>query len=103
MSPVGVCIMDRPNPVLSQSSIFGFCPKNRTLRQNPAQTRYQAHWKVDGRTGEWLHFGVAYGRRPRLHLTMFTAAMRLRPHWTVPLFRPVFLHDWLVTERHVLF
>jgi all-trans-8'-apo-beta-carotenal 15,15'-oxygenase len=50
-----------------------------------------------------LHFGVTYGRRPRLHLTMFAAAGRLCPHWTVPLPRPVFLHDWLVTERHVLF
>jgi all-trans-8'-apo-beta-carotenal 15,15'-oxygenase len=74
-----------------------------TLGVPAPQTRYQAHWKVDGRTGEWLHFGVAYGRTPLLHLTVFTAAGHLRTHWTVPLPRPVFLHDWLVTERHLLF
>jgi all-trans-8'-apo-beta-carotenal 15,15'-oxygenase len=34
---------------------------------------------------------------------VFTAAGRLRAHWTVPLPRPVFLHDWFITERHCVF
>ena len=74
-----------------------------TLGVPATQTRYQAHWKVDGRTGEWLHFGVAYGPAPTLHLTAFTPDGRLRTHRTVPLPRQVYLHDWCVTARHCLF
>jgi all-trans-8'-apo-beta-carotenal 15,15'-oxygenase len=74
-----------------------------TLGVPAEMTRYQAHWKVDGRTGEWLHFGVVYGVTPTVHITVFKADGRLRTHWTVPLPRQVYLHDWLVSERHLLF
>jgi all-trans-8'-apo-beta-carotenal 15,15'-oxygenase len=74
-----------------------------TLGVPATLTRYQAHWKVDGHTGEWLHFGVSYGRAPTVHVTVFTPDGRLRTHWSVPLPRQVYMHDWLVTAHHVLF
>jgi all-trans-8'-apo-beta-carotenal 15,15'-oxygenase len=74
-----------------------------TLGVPATLTRYQAHWKVDGHTGEWLHFGVVYRRTPVLHVTVFTPDGHLRTHWTVPLPRQVYMHDWLITARHVVF
>jgi all-trans-8'-apo-beta-carotenal 15,15'-oxygenase len=69
----------------------------------PETTKYKAHWKVDGRTGEWLHFGTAYGRTTTLHVTVFAPDGSLRRHWTTPLPRRLYMHDWLVSERHLIF
>ena len=63
---------------------------------------YSAHSKTDGHTGEWLHFGLQYGRRATVHLTAFAADGSLRSHRTLALPRYVYLHDYLVSERYII-
>lgn len=65
-------------------------------------TTYAAHNKVDPETGEWLHFGLEFGRKPRVHLTTFAADGSLASHDAYPLPRFSYLHDWFVTRRHVV-
>ena len=63
---------------------------------------FAAHNKADPETGEWLHFGLAWGRKPAIHLTTFAPDGSLAGHdaWPVPRF--YYLHDWFVTRRHVV-
>ena len=35
---------------------------------------FGAHPKTDGRTGEWVHFGLGYGRDATIYLTRYDAA-----------------------------
>ena len=63
---------------------------------------FAAHSKFDHRTGEWLHFGIQYGRCASLHLTCFAADGSLTRHRVVELPRYVYLHDWFVGSRHVM-
>ncbi len=65
-------------------------------------TIYAAHSKIDPRTGEWLHFGVRYGPDPVLHFTIFDRDGALRLHRAFPLPRYVYMHDWIVSDRHVI-
>jgi all-trans-8'-apo-beta-carotenal 15,15'-oxygenase len=62
-------------------------------------TVYAAHSKVDGLTGDWIHFGIRFGRSPQLHVTIFDHAGTLRSHRSLPLPRSVYMHDWFVTDR----
>ena len=66
-------------------------------------TIYAAHSKMDPLTGEWLHFGVQYGPRPKLHITAFKRDGSLMMHRELPLPRNVYMHDWFVTDRHLIF
>jgi len=52
---------------------------------------FAAHSKFDHRTGEWLHFGIQYGRCASLHLTCFAADGSLTRHRVVELPRYVYL------------
>ncbi|MSM39608.1 MAG: dioxygenase [Geobacter sp.] len=63
---------------------------------------FAAHAKLDPATGEWLHFGIQYGRRVSLHLTCFAPDGRLSRHRVVELPRYVYLHDWFVSSSHVM-
>jgi len=63
---------------------------------------FAAHGKFDPSTGEWLHFGIQYGRQVSLHLTCFAANGALTRHRTIDLPRYIYLHDWFVGSRHVL-
>ena len=63
---------------------------------------YSAHSKTDPHTGEWLHFGIEYGRTITVHLTTFTPQGRLKSHWTFPLPRYAYIHDYFVTQRHII-
>jgi all-trans-8'-apo-beta-carotenal 15,15'-oxygenase len=65
-------------------------------------TIYAAHAKMDPRTGEWLHFGVLYGPSPKLHITIFEANGKLKLHRSLSMPRNVYLHDWFVSERHLI-
>ena len=65
-------------------------------------TLYAAHSKIDPETGEWLHFGLEYGRTARVHLTTFAPDGSLAGHDVHPLPRFSYLHDWFVTRRHVV-
>lgn len=66
-------------------------------------TIYAAHSKMDPQTGEWLHFGIHYGPSPLLHVTIFAPDGALRMHRAIPLPRFVYMHDWLVSDRHLIF
>jgi len=66
-------------------------------------TIYAAHAKMDPRCGDWLHFGVLYGPRPKLHITVFEKNGPLKLHRALPMPRNVYMHDWFVTERHLIF
>ena len=62
------------------------------------ETIYSAHSKIDPANGEWLHFGVRYGAKPQLHISVF--AKDGRPAWrrTISLPRFVYIHDWFVSS-----
>lgn len=65
-------------------------------------TFYAAHNKIDAGTGEWLHFGLEFGPKPKVHLTTFAADGSLAGHDVWPLPRFSYLHDWFVTRRFVV-
>jgi all-trans-8'-apo-beta-carotenal 15,15'-oxygenase len=65
----------------------------------PPTRFYSAHGKTDGRSGDWLHFGLEYGRNVTVHLTSFRADGSLGSHRTLALPRYCYLHDWFATER----
>lgn len=64
---------------------------------------YAAHYKIDGRNGDWLNFGVEYGRVAKIHVTIFDRTGALKSHRVIPMPRMLYLHDWLVSERHLIF
>ena len=66
-------------------------------------TIYAAHAKTDPRSGDWLHFGVLYGPSPKLHVTVFERRGALKLHRVLPMPRNVYMHDWFVSERHLVF
>ncbi len=66
-------------------------------------TTYAAHSKIDARTGEWLHFGIRFGPEPQLHITVFDRNGKLERHQSIPLPRNVYMHDWFVTDRYLVF
>jgi all-trans-8'-apo-beta-carotenal 15,15'-oxygenase len=66
-------------------------------------TIYAAHAKTDPRNGDWLHFGVLYGPSPKLHVTVFEKGGALKLHRVFPMPRNVYMHDWFVSERHLIF
>lgn len=66
-------------------------------------TLYNAHSKIDPKSGEWILFGLHYGRKVTLHITIFQRDGRLRSHRTMPLPRYVHVHDFFATEGHLVF
>jgi all-trans-8'-apo-beta-carotenal 15,15'-oxygenase len=66
-------------------------------------TIYAAHAKFDPVTGEWLHFGVLYGPSPKLHITIFEASGLLKQHRVLDMPRSVYMHDWAVSGRRLVF
>lgn len=65
-------------------------------------TIYSAHPKQDPLHNEWLHFGVRYGPQSVLHFNIFSADGSLKQHREIPMPRAVYLHDWFVSERHLI-
>jgi all-trans-8'-apo-beta-carotenal 15,15'-oxygenase len=63
---------------------------------------YSAHSKMDHQSGEWLHFGIWYGPRPKLHITVFDKGGGLKMHRELPMPRNAYMHDWFVSERHLI-
>jgi all-trans-8'-apo-beta-carotenal 15,15'-oxygenase len=66
-------------------------------------TTYSAHSKMDQENGEWLHFGVWYGPKPMLHITVFDKSGGLKMHRALPMPRNAYMHDWLVSDRYMIF
>lgn len=67
------------------------------------QSIYAAHAKFDAATGEWVHFGIEYGPAARIHITIFQPDGRLKLHRTLAMPRYVYMHDWFVSERYLIF
>lgn len=81
-------------------------PENlQTIGENDLgvpQAIYLAHSKVDGRTDEWIHCGFEYGADITAHVTLFRKDGSLKNHWKVPLPQYVYMHDFFVTEKHII-
>lgn len=73
-----------------------------TLGLPPGFTIYAAHSKIDPLNGDWIHFGIRYGRDPQIHITIFRADGSLRRHRIIPLPRFVYIHDFFVTRRRIV-
>ncbi|RYE86655.1 MAG: carotenoid oxygenase family protein [Myxococcales bacterium] len=64
---------------------------------------FSAHPKLDPETGELFNFGTLLGRRPQLMIYRVDAAGHLAPPRSLPLDRLVFLHDFVLTRRFLVF
>lgn len=64
---------------------------------------FSAHAKRDPNTGEWFHFGVRYGPKPMLHIMVYDRGGVLKSHRVFPMPRYVYIHDWFVSEGHLVF
>ncbi|MBW2707169.1 MAG: carotenoid oxygenase family protein [Deltaproteobacteria bacterium] len=65
--------------------------------------RFFAHTKMDPRTGEWFLFGIEYGPRVDLHMTVFNNSDKPIKHQAYRLPRNTYVHDFFVTEKHIIF
>lgn len=66
------------------------------------QTVFSAHSKIDPKTGDWVFFGLEFGRKIKLHLTVLGANGALKNHQIYELPRFAYVHDFFVTERHII-
>lgn len=64
---------------------------------------YAAHPKWDPKTGEWLHFGLSYGLSMHADITIFKKLGALSSHRRFKLPWLTYMHDWFVTENHLIF
>jgi all-trans-8'-apo-beta-carotenal 15,15'-oxygenase len=63
---------------------------------------FSAHAKVDGRDGEWIHFGTEFGRQTLLHLAVLDRHDKLLRHRKLPLVGGDYIHDFFVTENQIV-
>jgi len=64
---------------------------------------FAAHSKIDGKTGEWLLFGLEQGPRTTLHIFVLSPSGRLANYRTHILPGPVYIHDFFATKNHLIF
>lgn len=72
------------------------------LGLNAGQTVYSAHSKIDPLTGDWIFFGLDFGRVIKLHLTVLGGDGGIKKHQVYNLPRFAYVHDFFVTERHII-
>jgi all-trans-8'-apo-beta-carotenal 15,15'-oxygenase len=70
-------------------------PRNSTI--------LYAHSKIDGKSGDWIFFGLEFGLRVLLHITIFGKDGRLKGHREIKLPRPAYMHDFFATGRYLVF
>lgn len=63
---------------------------------------FSAHSKIDRKTGEWLFFGLEFGRSLTLHIIIFDKNNRLKRHQRIKLSRNVYVHDFFVSDRYII-
>lgn len=63
---------------------------------------YKAHFKTCSRSGDQYFFGTELARKNSIYTAIFDKNLGLRHHWIKELPRRVYLHDWSVTEKHVV-
>lgn len=61
---------------------------------------FSAHWKIDGKTGEWLHFGFEYGPSPKIHFMIYDRSGKLKSHRKTRLPRFVYVHDYFISKNY---
>jgi all-trans-8'-apo-beta-carotenal 15,15'-oxygenase len=64
---------------------------------------FYSHSKIDGKTGEWILFGLEFGFSVQVHITIFEKNGRLKRHQKFKLPRAAYMHDFSVTKRHIIF
>jgi len=64
---------------------------------------YKAHTKTDGKNGDWVLFSTEFGRQMTLHAIVRSAAGKIKSRQSVTLPNSVYMHDFFLTERHILF
>ena len=64
---------------------------------------FAGHYKLDEHNGDWLHFGLEYGRKVTLHLIVFSKNGKIKRYRKMTLPRYVYMHDFLVSERYLIF
>ncbi len=64
---------------------------------------FAGHNKLDAQNGDWLHFGLEYGRKITMHLMVFSKSGEIKQYRKMTLPRNVYMHDFLVSERHLIF
>ncbi len=60
---------------------------------------YNAHWKIDGATGEWLTLSIDYGRVTKARVTGHSHSGDITTRLGFVLPRNVYMHDWFITEH----
>jgi all-trans-8'-apo-beta-carotenal 15,15'-oxygenase len=73
------------------------------LNMSENSTVFYSHSKIDGKTGEWILFGLEFGFNVMVHITIFEKNGQLKRHQKFKLPRAVYMHDFSVTERHIIF
>lgn len=63
----------------------------------------KAHGKLDPATGEWILAGTQFGRRMRVHAIVHDRALVPRRQLALTSPRQVYIHDFFVTRRHLVF
>ena len=63
----------------------------------------KAHGKLDPETGEWILAGTEFGRKMRLHAIVHDPSLEPRRQLTFTSPRQVYIHDFFVTRRHLVF
>jgi all-trans-8'-apo-beta-carotenal 15,15'-oxygenase len=61
-----------------------------------------AHSKIDRKTGEWLFFGLEFGAKLILHIVILDKTDQLKRHQTLELPRNVYVHDFFVSDQHII-
>jgi all-trans-8'-apo-beta-carotenal 15,15'-oxygenase len=61
-----------------------------------------AHSKIDHKTEDWLFFGLEFGAKFILHILIFDKTDQLKRHQKVELPRNVYVHDFFVSDQHII-
>jgi all-trans-8'-apo-beta-carotenal 15,15'-oxygenase len=73
------------------------------LGMSQNSTIFYSHSKIDGKTGEWIFFGLEFGLSVMVHMTIFEKNGQLKRHQRFKLPRAVYMHDFSVTKRYIIF
>ncbi|MDO3379840.1 carotenoid oxygenase family protein [Geoalkalibacter halelectricus] len=72
------------------------------LGLTPESTVISAHSKIDAHNGDWIFYGLEFGRKTTVHLTVLGADGALKNHQHYELPRFAYIHDFFATERYII-
>lgn len=73
------------------------------IQDGEDKLHYKAHTKTDGKNGDWVLFSTEFGRDLILHVIVRSKDGRVKSRQSVTLPSSVYMHDFFLTERHVMF